>query len=108
MSFIGLFLIALGTGGIKPCVSTFGAEQFKMPEHEKYIDSFFSFFYMSINIGGLLSQLITPILRNDVTCFDKDTCFPLAFGVPAVLMIVSTGMASYICLLNKVFFLHAY
>ncbi|KAF0989273.1 hypothetical protein HZS_3021 [Henneguya salminicola] len=24
----GLFLIAIGTGGIKPCVSTFGADQF--------------------------------------------------------------------------------
>jgi len=27
ISFIGLFLIGIGTGGIKPCVSAFGAEQ---------------------------------------------------------------------------------
>ncbi|KAE8690427.1 Protein NRT1/ PTR FAMILY 8.3 [Hibiscus syriacus] len=26
--FLGLYLIALGTGGIKPCVSSFGADQF--------------------------------------------------------------------------------
>lgn len=26
--FIGLYLIVLGTGGIKPCVSSFGAYQF--------------------------------------------------------------------------------
>ncbi|KAF8407530.1 hypothetical protein HHK36_006664 [Tetracentron sinense] len=26
--FVGLYLIALGTGGIKPCVSSFGADQF--------------------------------------------------------------------------------
>ena len=34
MSFIGLFLIAVGTGGIKPCVASFGGEQFKLPEQQ--------------------------------------------------------------------------
>ena len=29
---IGLHLIALGTGGIKPCVSSFGGDQFKKTE----------------------------------------------------------------------------
>lgn len=32
LTITGLFLIALGSGGIKPCVAAFGAEQFKMPE----------------------------------------------------------------------------
>ena len=32
MTFGGLFLIALGTGGIKPCVAAFGGDQFK--EHQ--------------------------------------------------------------------------
>ena len=26
---VGLFLIALGTGGIKPCVAAFGGDQFQ-------------------------------------------------------------------------------
>ena len=30
MAYIGLLLIALGTGGIKPCVASFGGEQFKV------------------------------------------------------------------------------
>ena len=33
-SLIGLALIALGTGGIKPCVASFGGDQFKLPEQE--------------------------------------------------------------------------
>ena len=33
-SLIGLGLIALGTGGIKPCVASFGGDQFKLPEQE--------------------------------------------------------------------------
>ncbi|KAF7265076.1 hypothetical protein GWI33_021539, partial [Rhynchophorus ferrugineus] len=31
-SILGLFLIALGTGGIKPCVSAFGGDQFVIPQ----------------------------------------------------------------------------
>jgi solute carrier family 15 oligopeptide transporter 1 len=34
---IGLALIALGTGGIKPCVAAFGGDQFKLPEQERQL-----------------------------------------------------------------------
>lgn len=33
---VGLFLIALGTGGIKPCVSAFGGDQFEA-EHVRFL-----------------------------------------------------------------------
>lgn len=89
--YIGLLLIALGSGGIKPCVSAFGGDQFKMPEQAAQITSFFSLFYFSINAGSLISTTITPILRADVHCFGDNDCFPLAFGIPAILMIVSLG-----------------
>lgn len=89
-TIIGLLLIGVGSGGIKPCVSAFGGDQFKIPEQANQLASFFLFFYFSINAGSLLSTLITPVLRSDVHCFGDDSCFSLAFGVPAVLMIVST------------------
>ncbi|XP_016942422.2 peptide transporter family 1 isoform X1 [Drosophila suzukii] len=88
-TMLGLALIALGSGGIKPCVSAFGGDQFKVPEQVKQITSFFSLFYFSINAGSLISTTVTPILREDVSCFNDINCYPLAFGVPAVLMIVS-------------------
>ena len=50
-SLIGLFLIAVGTGGIKPCVSAFGGDQFKLPEQERQLQTFFSVFYFAINAG---------------------------------------------------------
>uniref|UniRef100_A0A8C2CYD7 Solute carrier family 15 member 1 n=1 Tax=Cyprinus carpio TaxID=7962 RepID=A0A8C2CYD7_CYPCA len=91
MSMLGLILIALGTGGIKPCVAAFGGDQFE--EHqEKQRSTFFSIFYLSINAGSLLSTLITPILRaQECGIYSKQSCFPLAFGVPAALMVVSFG-----------------
>ncbi|XP_063872254.1 solute carrier family 15 member 1-like isoform X2 [Scylla paramamosain] len=88
ITFLGLLLIALGTGGIKPCVSAFGGDQFVLPQQEKQLTQFFFVFYFSINAGSLLSTFITPILRDDVQCFGDD-CYSLAFGVPAILMFIA-------------------
>ncbi|KAL1130830.1 hypothetical protein AAG570_012071 [Ranatra chinensis] len=89
MSLVGLFLIAAGTGGIKPCVSSFGGDQFVMPEQERQLQGFFSVFYFTINAGSVLSCFFTPMLREQVSCLGQETCDPLAFGVPAVLMVIS-------------------
>uniref|UniRef100_A0A671RVM1 Solute carrier family 15 member 1a n=1 Tax=Sinocyclocheilus anshuiensis TaxID=1608454 RepID=A0A671RVM1_9TELE len=63
LSMLGLILIALGTGGIKPCVAAFGGDQFQ--EHQsRQLNTFFSVFYLCINAGSLLSTLITPVLRG--------------------------------------------
>lgn len=89
MTIIGLLLIAIGTGGIKPNVSAFGGDQFKLPEQAKHLATFFSLFYLSINLGSMISTLLTPILRENVHCFGELSCYSLAFGVPGGLMIVS-------------------
>ena len=63
-SLIGLALIAIGTGGIKPCVSAFGGDQFKLPEQARQLQTFFSVFYFSINAGSLISTVLTPAIRE--------------------------------------------
>jgi len=91
VALLGLFLISVGTGGIKPCVFTFGGDQFRLPEQEKQLLHYTTKFTFAINIGALFSTFLTPELRQSVHCFGRDTCFPLAFGVPAVLMLTATG-----------------
>ncbi|KAK2880259.1 solute carrier family 15 member 1b [Channa argus] len=89
LSMVGLLLIALGTGGIKPCVAAFGGDQFQ-DDQEKERGTFFSIFYLSINAGSLLSTVITPILRaKECGIHTQQSCYPLAFGVPAALMVVA-------------------
>uniref|UniRef100_A0A8D3EBD4 Solute carrier family 15 member 1b n=1 Tax=Scophthalmus maximus TaxID=52904 RepID=A0A8D3EBD4_SCOMX len=89
LSMVGLMLIALGTGGIKPCVAAFGGDQFE-DHQEKQRSTFFSIFYLSINAGSLLSTVITPILRaQECGIHTQQKCYPLAFGVPAALMVVA-------------------
>ncbi|CAD5210150.1 unnamed protein product [Bursaphelenchus xylophilus] len=92
----GLALIALGTGGIKPCVSAFAADQFEESQVQERTQ-FFSFFYFSINAGSLVAIIVTPLLRARLQCFGSDYCFPLAFGVPGVLMAIAffTFIAGY-------------
>uniref|UniRef100_A0A7N6ALY2 Solute carrier family 15 member 1 n=1 Tax=Anabas testudineus TaxID=64144 RepID=A0A7N6ALY2_ANATE len=92
LSMVGLFLIALGTGGIKPCVAAFGGDQFS--EHQdKQRRTFFSVFYLCINGGSLLSTIITPILRaQDCGIYSQQKCYSLAFGVPAALMVVALAV----------------
>uniref|UniRef100_A0A8C7SQ57 Solute carrier family 15 member 1 n=1 Tax=Oncorhynchus mykiss TaxID=8022 RepID=A0A8C7SQ57_ONCMY len=89
LSMVGLLLIALGTGGIKPCVAAFGGDQFQ--DHQaKQRSTFFSVFYLCINGGSLLSTIITPILRGqECGIHSQQKCYPLAFGVPAALMVVA-------------------
>lgn len=89
ISAVGLLLIAVGTGGLKPCVAAFGAEQFRLPEQQNMLKYFFSIFYFTINLGGFIGMIVTPVMRKAVYCFGDDTCYALGFGFPALLMLVS-------------------
>ncbi|KAF5306062.1 hypothetical protein FQA39_LY09040 [Lamprigera yunnana] len=89
LTSFGLLLIATGTGGIKPCVAAFGGDQFHLPHQQELLQQFFSIFYFSINLGGFVGMILTPILRKNITCFGEDTCYPLGFGFPAVLMLLA-------------------
>nr|AAC39119.1 low-affinity peptide transporter [Caenorhabditis elegans] len=88
MDLSGLLIIAFGTGGIKPCVSAFGGDQFELGQ-ERMLSLFFSMFYFSINAGSMISTFISPIFRSQ-PCLGQDSCYPMAFGIPAILMIVAT------------------
>ncbi|RLN17709.1 protein NRT1/ PTR FAMILY 8.3-like [Panicum miliaceum] len=79
--FLGLYLIALGTGGIKPCVSSFGADQFDDTDPSERIQkgSFFNWFYFSINIGALISSSFLVWVQDNVG-------WGLGFGIPTVFM----------------------
>lgn len=82
--FVGLYMIALGTGGIKPCVSSFGADQFDDSDEteKKSKSSFFNWFYFSINIGALVAASVLVWIQTNVG-------WGWGFGIPAVAMAVA-------------------
>src|SRR5438105_6635467 len=60
---IGLGLIALGAGGIKPCVSANVGDQFGA-SNQHLLTRVFSWFYFSINFGSAFSTLLIPWLLD--------------------------------------------
>ena len=60
---IGLVLTGIGHGGIRPCINAFGGDQFKLPEQEKHLTTFFTIWYISTNAGCLAAILIAPTIR---------------------------------------------
>lgn len=89
--YIGLAMIAFGSGGIKPSVIAFGGDQFVLPEQSDYMDKFFSIFFFSVQLASITSTVLTPILKEYFQCYGEIDCYPLGFGVPAVLMIIAIG-----------------
>src|SRR6266705_2215125 len=82
--FIGLVLIVLGTGLLKPNISAIVGELY--PEGGSRRDAGFSIFYMGINIGALVAPLITGYLGERVG-------WHLGFGAAGVGMVI--GLITY-------------
>ncbi|MBW7989082.1 MAG: POT family MFS transporter [Planctomycetes bacterium] len=79
---VGLILIAVGSGIIKPCVSANVGDQFgKTNKH--LLNRVFHWFYFAINLGAFISNLLIPELL--------DRYGPaVAFGVPVGFMMLAT------------------
>lgn len=78
----GLGLIALGAGGIKPCVSAHVGDQFGA-RNAHLLPRIFNWFYFAINMGAFVSMMLTPWLLEWHGPH-------WAFGVPGVLMALAT------------------
>lgn len=81
-TLLGLTLIAVGAGGIKPCVSSHVGDQFDK-SNSSLIERVFSYFYLAINFGSLIGMLLCPFLL-------KEYGPSVAFGIPGILMVVAT------------------
>jgi POT family proton-dependent oligopeptide transporter len=84
MLAVGLFLICLGAGGIKPCVSANVGDQFG-ESNKHLLSKMFGWFYFSINAGSFISSILCPY-------FLANSKFgpAWAFGVPGVAMLIAT------------------
>lgn len=93
--YLGLSLIALGTGGIKPCVSSFGADQFDEGDEKEVLNkyAFFNWFFFAINLGALFGITIMVYVV-------QERGYGWGFGAPTVVMfssiiILAAGFSKY-------------
>jgi POT family proton-dependent oligopeptide transporter len=80
--YTGLVLIALGSGGIKPCVSALVGDQFTA-ENKHLVNKVFAIFYWSINLGSFFASMLIP---KTLRLFGP----AVAFGIPGILMGIAT------------------
>lgn len=80
--FAGLALVAIGSGGIKPCVSANVGDQFTAANGH-LVTRIYQIFYFIINVGAFFASMLTPWLY-------KNYGAEVAFGIPGVLMGVAT------------------
>jgi proton-dependent oligopeptide transporter, POT family len=80
--FISMVLIVIGTGLLKPNVSSVVGDIYSETDNRR--DAGFSIFYMGINMGGFIAPLIVGSLMK--------TSFHLGFGVAALGMFLGLVM----------------
>ncbi|WP_246173714.1 peptide MFS transporter [Limnoglobus roseus] len=93
--FGSLLLLAMGSGVIKPNISTLMGLTYdqQRPGQDQLRTSAFSWFYMAINIGAFLSQVAMPYLR---TTYSYQTAFLFPAGLMSLaLMIFAAGKRFY-------------
>ena len=79
---IGLSLIAIGSGGIKPCVSAHVGDQFGQT-NSFLLSKVYGWFYISINLGAFISTLLIPYCLKHYSAH-------VAFGIPGLFMLLAT------------------
>jgi POT family proton-dependent oligopeptide transporter len=84
MLLIGLILICLGAGGIKPCVSANVGDQFG-ESNKHLLSKMFGWFYFSINAGSFISSILCPWLLANPKWGPG-----WAFGIPGIAMLIAT------------------
>jgi peptide/histidine transporter 3/4 len=79
-------MIALGAGGIKPCVSPFGADQFDDTDPTERVKqgSFFNWCYFCISIGSFTSGTLIVWLQDNLG-------WGIGFAIPTVFMALATA-----------------
>lgn len=88
--FCSLYLIALGTGGHKPCIEAFGADQFdgEDPEENRYRSSFFNWWYFGQCFGALIALSVLLYVEDYIG-------WGVGFGIPTVAMALALSLFLY-------------
>ena len=85
--FVALYMVALGSGASKPCISSFGADQFDETDENERVQksSFFTWLYFCINLGVLVATTILVWIQMNVG-------WGWGFGIPTIFITTGIGL----------------
>ncbi|XP_078433977.1 major facilitator superfamily protein [Wolffia australiana] len=85
--YLVLYMTSFGSAGIRPCVSSFGADQFDEREesYQSTLDRFFNFFYLSVTVGAVAAFTLVVYVQ-------MERGWAYAFGLMALAMAASNAL----------------
>jgi len=103
--YTGLVLIAMGTGLLKPNISTMVGSLYSTSDERR--DAGFSIFYMGINIGAFISPLVTGYLaqsngwKSAMSWWGLDPTHSWHWGFAAAGVGMTFGLVAYVLQRNR-------
>lgn len=89
-----LYITAFGAAGIRPCVSSFGADQFdeRSKNYKSHLDRFFNLFYLSVTIGAIVAFTAVVYVQMKLGWGSAFGSLAIAMGVSNMLFFIGTPL----------------
>ncbi|OMO87742.1 Proton-dependent oligopeptide transporter family [Corchorus capsularis] len=89
-----LYITAFGAAGIRPCVSSFGADQFdeRSKDYKTLLDRFFNFFYLSVTIGAIVAFTLVVYIQIERGWGAAFGSLAIAMGLSNMLFFAGTPL----------------
>ncbi|MED6125136.1 hypothetical protein PIB30_065866 [Stylosanthes scabra] len=89
-----LYMTAFGAAGIRPCVSSFGADQFeeRSKNYKEHLDRFFNFFYLSVTVGAIVAFTVVVYVQMKHGWGSAFGCLAIAMGLSNMLFFIGTPL----------------
>ncbi|KAF5741228.1 protein NRT1/ PTR FAMILY 6.1 isoform X1 [Tripterygium wilfordii] len=89
-----LYVTGFGAAGIRPCVSSFGADQFdeRSKDYKSHLDRFFNFFYLSVTIGAIVAFTLVVYIQMKHGWGYAFGTLALAMGISNMLFFLGTPL----------------
>ncbi|KAK4790872.1 hypothetical protein SAY86_031285 [Trapa natans] len=89
-----LYVTGFGAAGIRPCVSSFGADQFdeKSKDYKSHLDRFFNFFYLSVTFGAIVAFTLVVYIQIEHGWGSAFGSLAIAMGLSNLMFFVGTPL----------------
>ncbi|OIW05519.1 hypothetical protein TanjilG_27649 [Lupinus angustifolius] len=89
-----LYITAFGAAGIRPCVSSFGADQFdeRSKNYKSHLDRFFNLFYLSVTIGAIVAFTVVVYVQMKYGWGSAFGSLAIAMGISNMVFFIGTPL----------------
>ncbi|GAV80795.1 PTR2 domain-containing protein, partial [Cephalotus follicularis] len=89
-----LYITGFGAAGIRPCVSSFGADQFdeRSKDYKAHLDRFFNFFYLSVTLGAIVAFTLVVYVQMSHGWGSAFGTLAIAMGISNMLFFIGTPL----------------